>query len=100
MNNALTITWRIFLHSIIILPAFQASGLFGIGTLKSGFSLNAGMGLVYERFWDGYNLALLYWPPIYLMLYVFIPMRYGNLFCDFLCIGWYSILSFIANRES
>ena len=99
-NNAATIVWRIFLHSIIILPTFQLTALFGIGALKNGGSVDAGMKLMCERFWDGCSLALLYWPPIYLILYTFIPMRYGNLFCDFFCLGWYSLVSFVANRDA
>ena len=76
----------------------QLTVLFGIGALK-GVSIDSGVEMVQERFKQGFNFALVYWPWIYLGLYTVVPARYGNLFMDFWALGWYALISFVANKD-
>ena len=97
-NQGATLVWRSILHSLIILPYMQLSVLFGIGALK-GVSLDSGIAMVKDRFREGYSFALVYWPWIYIGLYTVVPARYGNLFMDFWALGWYALISFVANKD-
>mmetsp|Transcript_24290 Transcript_24290/g.30110 ORF Transcript_24290/g.30110 Transcript_24290/m.30110 type:complete len:164 (+) Transcript_24290:179-670(+) len=98
LNYAATLFWRMFLHTIVILPYMQFSILFGIGSLKGG-SPQAGMTMTRERFRDGFSFALVYWPWAYIGLYTMVPPKYGNLYMDFFALGWYTLVSFVANKH-
>ena len=98
LNYIATVFLRMFLHSIIMMPYMQFSILFGIGTMKDR-SIAGGEQMIRERFRDGYSFALVYWPWIYIGLYTIVPLRYGNLYMDFFALGWYSITSFVANKD-
>ena len=76
----------------------QCTILFGIGTLKGG-SFECGRKMLRERFYDGYMFALVYWPWAYIGLYTIVPARYGNLYMDFWALGWYTLVSFVANKD-
>ena len=55
--------------------------------------------MIRERFKDGYQFALVYWPWAYIGLYTMVPPRYGNLYMDFFALGWYTLVSFVANKD-
>ena len=77
----------------------QASVFFGIGALK-GLSFASGVNMFNERFHDGYQFALVYWPFILLGLYVAVPMRFGNFYMDCNNLIWQTCVSFVANKKA
>ena len=96
-NKAGTITLRVGLHTLILTPYMQATVLFGVGACK-GLSISSGVKLMKERFDDGFQLALLYWPFVQIGLYTVVPLKFGNLYRDCFNLIWQIFVSFIANK--
>ena len=98
-NRLGTTIWRTAAHTAIMMPYMQAAIYFGIGTLQ-GRSIDSGIKLMNDRFAEGYQFALLFWPFIYLGLYAFVPKRFGTLYMDTFRVVWASLVSFVANKKA
>ena len=99
LHKASTIAYRLGVHTLIITPYMQAAMLFGIGTFK-GLSINSGVQLFQERFYDGVQFAFCFWPFVALGLYTVVPLRFGNLYMDCFALLWQICISFVANKKA
>lgn len=98
-NKVGTFVIRLAAHCAIIMPYMQASVLFGIGAFK-GLSIDSGIKLFNERFDEGFQFAMLYWPFVMCGLYTFVPLRFGNLYMDSFNVIWQVCVSFVANKDA
>ena len=94
----LTVLLRLGVHTTILSPYMLSSVLFGVGALK-GLSIGSGIAMLRERFYDGFQIALVYWPFVICGLYAVVPLRFGNLYMDCFNIIWQVCVSFVANKK-
>ena len=80
------------------MPAHQTLFFYSMGLIRHG-SIQKGTELWKENWLDGMKLALIYWPPIVIGLFTFVPTRYGNLYNDSFALIWHVFLSYLANRK-
>ena len=78
---------RMAAHFFILMPYMQGSLFFGIGVLKFQ-SIPKAIDFAKDNFWDGLKLAACYWPGVMMLLYAYVPIKYGNLFMDSFNLTW------------
>ena len=92
------IVMRATVHVSMVTPFRLTLFFLGIGTLEH-FSFEGGINKWRECFLNSYKGALCILPFVFLGLYAFVPIRFGNIYMDSFGLLFNIALSYLANSK-
>lgn len=98
-NYLAGIAARVSIHQVCTMPFIQFTLLFGSGAIQHK-SLDKGLERFKAKWRTGFTASLCYWPVINTFMYMYVPGRFFNLYCDVFVLMFSIVMSYIANNKT
>mmetsp|Transcript_7082 Transcript_7082/g.5041 ORF Transcript_7082/g.5041 Transcript_7082/m.5041 type:complete len:101 (+) Transcript_7082:291-593(+) len=90
---------RMFTHQLVLGLWQNFVFLSVMGLLKTNFNVEKSKEYLCEKYFSVLKVSWMFWPPIVMMGYGYIPMQYMNLYFDFFGFIYANCLSYVNNNK-